>query len=354
MIATSTHDTKLGEDVRARINVLSEIPDEWSRETVRWMRLNRPHRTMMDGEPAPDRNDEYRFYQALIGVWPHDGAADGVAAPDPIVERLQAYMIKAVKEAKLHTSWLTPNEAYEAAVVQFVAGVLTGPGAARFLPAFLPLQRRVSALGMLNSLAQLALKIGSPGVPDFYQGTELWDLNLVDPDNRRPVDFAVRRRMLDEVESVLALDAEARKPAIEAMRTGWSNGAIKLLITAAGLRLRREWPEVFLSGSYVPLKTQVTVNAGLVAFARSHEGRTIVVAVPRLCAPIAGKDDALPLGGAAWKTSRILLPNDMAERVFRHEITGADVCPTSAGGETWTFAGEIFDSVPVAILRMVG
>ena len=213
MITTATHDTKLGEDTRARINVLSEIPDEWSREVARWMRMNRTHRTIVDGEPAPDRNDEYRFYQALVGVWPLEisnpdlpAAGEGVKGPldlGDLVERLRAYMLKAVKEAKRHTSWLTPNEEYERAVTSFVDRVLTGPGRAKFLSVFAPFARRVARIGMINGLAQVTLKIGSPGIPDFYQGAELWDLSLVDPDNRRPVDFAHRQCLLASVDQLL-------------------------------------------------------------------------------------------------------------------------------------------------------
>jgi (1->4)-alpha-D-glucan 1-alpha-D-glucosylmutase len=356
MLATATHDTKLGEDVRARVNVLSEIPDEWAREVSRWMRANRSLRTMVDGEPAPDRNDEYRFYQALIGAWPvppDDASAEPHAASPDVVERLQAFMIKSVKEAKLHTSWLTPNAEYENAVVRFVERVLTGPGGARFLPAFLPLQRRVAAIGMLNSLAQVAIKMGSPGVPDFYQGTELWDLNLVDPDNRRPVDFALRERLLGDAERVLALACDARANAVSNLVADWRSGAIKMLLTTAGLRLRRARPDLFLDGSYVPLETEITVNADALAFARTHGDDAVLAVAPRLCAPIFGADLALPLGGAAWKTSRILLPAELAGRRFRHELTGAELRPVTRGAQSWLFVGQLFETVPVAILSAI-
>jgi (1->4)-alpha-D-glucan 1-alpha-D-glucosylmutase len=362
MLASATHDTKLGEDVRARINVLSEIPDEWAREVARWMRLNRTHRTVVDNEPAPDRNDEYRFYQTLIGAWPFEteepqptGATTAGAAPADLprdfIDRLQAYMIKAVKEAKLHTSWVTPNDRYESAVMRFVERVLGQPGGARFIPVFLPLQRRVARLGALNSLSQVTLKIGVPGVPDFYGGTELWDLNLVDPDNRRPVDFERRAKLLSEIEPILGLCAEERGRAAAELLESWPDGRIKLLVTTAGLRLRREWEDVFLAGNYVPLKTEVTVGANILAFARILDDRAAVFAVPRLCAPLVTDSQPLPLGGNAWKTSRMLLPPALAGRTFRHEITGAEVRPITAGSEAWIFAGQIFETVPVGILR---
>ncbi len=264
MLATATHDTKLGEDVRARINVISELPDEWGREVSRWMSTNRAHRTIVDAEPAPDRNDEYRFYQALAGVWP-----PGLERADPeLVERVQGYMLKSAREAKVHTSWLTTNLPYENALLRFVERTLAGPGAHRFLAAFRPFQRRLAILGVTNSLAQVTLKLGSPGVPDFYQGTEVWDLSLVDPDNRRPVDFPAREELLAGIDRVLEAGREAREPELRAMLRDWPDGRIKLLLTAAGLRLRREKPEALLEGDYLPLATEITVPAGAVAFAR--------------------------------------------------------------------------------------
>jgi (1->4)-alpha-D-glucan 1-alpha-D-glucosylmutase len=356
LLATATHDTKLGEDTRARLNVLSEIPDEWARDVGRWIRLNRTHRTLVDGEPAPDRNDEYRFYQALIGIWPPDLQIDSVPRLQPLpplgdlVDRMKAYMIKSVKEAKVHTSWLTPNEEYENAVARFVDRVLSGPAAVRFLPAVAGLAQRIAHVGMVNGLAQVALKVGSPGVPDFYQGTELWDLSLVDPDNRRPVDFDRRRQLLEDVERVMALAASERVAAVAAMMDRWPDGEVKLLLTTVGLRLRREHPELFLSGRYVPLVTDVPLHASIVAFARILEDRAVLIVAPRLVAPLTSTDHPLPLGGEVWKTSRVLLPPELAGRTFRHGVTGAELTPTATGDDAWLFAGEIFDTVPVGIL----
>jgi (1->4)-alpha-D-glucan 1-alpha-D-glucosylmutase len=355
MLTTSTHDTKLGEDTRARINMLSEIPTEWSRDVGRWMRLNRDHRTLVDGEPAPDRNDEYRFYQALLGVWPVPQPEvrlkpDRAGLTD-LQDRLEAYMLKSVKEAKLHTSWLTPNDAYEEAVSAFVKKVLTGAGAPKFLAAFEPVARRVARVGMVNGLAQVTLKLGSPGVPDFYQGTELWDLTLVDPDNRRAIDFALRRAMLDEIDLVLAKPAAERGEAVSALMQTWQDGRIKMLLTSAGLRLRREWPELFASGRYLPLVTDSVGKAGIVAFARILDDRAVLFAAPRLVAHLVVDYERLPLGGDTWKTSRILLPPELAGRTFRHEVTGAEIKASAAGAETWLFAGQVFEKVPVGILR---
>jgi (1->4)-alpha-D-glucan 1-alpha-D-glucosylmutase len=358
MLATATHDTKAGEDVRARLNVISEFPDEWSRHVSKWMRINRAHRTIVDGEPAPDRADEYRFYQALVGVWPADLPEDVTDAPEDLIERLCEYMLKAAREAKVHTSWLTSNQPYEEALVQFVRRALSGAGGERLLNAVLPFQAQIAAIGMVNSLAQVTLKLGSPGVPDFYQGTELWDLSLVDPDNRRPVDFERRARLLDEVDGLLALDARGRAATIAEWVSTWKDGRIKLLLTAAGLRLRRELAHVFLGGGYLPLVTEVTVPGGAVAFARSGRrdaGATddVIFAAPRLCYALGRGRSIAPLGGECWKTSRIMLPPALGGRTFRHELTGAEIRPTRAGDSAWIFLGEAFETVPVAILRAI-
>ena len=353
LLATATHDTKLGEDVRARINVLSEMPVEWGREVSRWMRINKSQRSLVDGEPAPDRTDEYRFYQALIGVWPTTLGRGVTKAPGDLIARLSEYMIKAVKEAKVHTSWLTPNEPYEHAVRTFVERVLTGAPGARLLAAFLPFQERIAWLGMVNSLAQVVLKIGSPGVPDLYQGTDMWDLSLVDPDNRRPVDFECRRRALDDVDALLALDAAARAREIGSWLDNWTDGKIKLLVTAAALRLRRAHPEVFLGGQYLPLPVDVPVHAGAVAFARVADSGGILIIAPRLFSRAVTGERPVPLGGECWKTSRVMLPPALRDRVFRDVITGAEIRPASAGATAWIFLGEAFLTLPIAILKTV-
>src|SRR5688500_1728115 len=289
LLSTSTHDTKLGEDVRARINAISELSAEWTREVGRWMRINNRHRTVIEAEPAPDRNDEYRFYQALLGCWPLEGAQAPIPSPH-LAARLHEYMLKAVREAKLHTSWLTPNQAYEEALQVFVTRVLDPRPDNRFLPAVARLLRRVSAIGMLNSLSQVVVKLGSPGVPDFYQGSELWDLSLVDPDNRRPVDFDRRRALLDDVDRVLALCPGQRRAPLADMLRDWTDGRIKLLTTAAGLRLRRNDPELFLSGGYLPLATEISGDADAIAFARIHEDRAMLFVAPRLCGRLFTED----------------------------------------------------------------
>ena len=345
MIATATHDTKLGEDVRARINVLSEMPAEWEREVAKWMRINKTARTIVDGEPAPDRNDEYRFYQALLGVWP-----SGHRLPDDLVPRLQGYMIKAVKEAKLHTSWLNPNEEYEQALTTFVERVLAGSHAQKFLPAFLPFHEQVARCGAVNALSQVLLKIASPGVPDFYQGTELWDFNLVDPDNRRAVDFLRREQMLDTVDTVLALPADQRRGALGRLIATPTGGALKLLVTAAGLRLRSSLPDLFLDGEYLPLDVDLTVDANVVAFARrDRDGNSVFAVAPHLVSTLVTPARPLPTGDL-WRTSRILLPPELAAATLTDVFTGATHRAVTSASGTWLFVGQVLDIFPVALL----
>jgi (1->4)-alpha-D-glucan 1-alpha-D-glucosylmutase len=355
---TATHDTKLGEDVRARLNVLSEIPDEWRREVWRWRRMNQGHRPIVDGEPAPDRNDEYRFYQVLLGVWPPGVAdePDAAAHAQALVPRLREYMTKSSKEAKHHTSWINENRAYDDATASYVEGVLTGPTAPRFLAAFLPLQQRVAALGATNSLAQTVLKIASPGVPDVYRGTELWDLTLVDPDNRRPVDFAHRASLLRQLEPFLPDGAAppepdaARVQAVHALVRHWPDARIKLFVTACSLRLRRSRPDLFLRGDYVPLHDDVTVPGGVLAFARQRDGEVILVLVPRLVAGLTTPENPFPLGGEAWRTSRVMLPPELAGRTYRNVFTSEEVRPVRHRDAPWIFVAEALQTCPVAIL----
>ena len=344
MLATATHDTKVGEDVRARIDVLSELPDEWGREASRWMRIARTARTILDGEPAPDRNDEYRFYQALLGAWPAGGV------DETFVQRMQAYMIKSVKEAKRHSSWINPDETYEAAVTTYVERLLSGPESQKFLPAFTPFQERVARVGLTNSLSQLVLKIASPGVPDFYQGTELWDFNLVDPDNRRPVDFARRACLLARVDRMLALDGDARAAEVASLLAGWRDGAVKLLLTTAGLRLRAAMPDVFLEGTYLPLETDTAaVPARVAAFARLAPGGAVVAIAPHLVARLVNGEHPAPTG-EMWRTSRVMLPPSLAGLAFRDAFTGAELRPVKTSDNAWIFVGQALRHLPVALL----
>ena len=350
LLATTTHDTKRGEDARARINVLSEIPDQWRKAVVEWMRVNNRHRTKIHGAWAPDRNDEYLFYQALLGMWPAEAAAAPVPerAPGDLVDRLASYVQKAAREAKVHTSWIHEDQEYDRAVGQFVSRTLTGATTPRFLAAFVPFQRRVAQAGMVNSLAQLVLKLASPGVPDFYQGTELWDLSLVDPDNRRPVDFAARQALLDGLRPItdqLEAGREAAREVTDLLER-WSNGAIKLLVTTCGLRFRREHAGLLLSSTYQPLESEGPAADHLVAFARHDESGTLLALVPRFVASLVSEHRPRPLGPETWASTRILLPEGIGAASYRHLLTGETVEAT----ESHLPAAAVFHTSPVALL----
>lgn len=354
MLATSTHDTKRGEDARARLNVLSEMPAEWSRQLSRWARINARHRRAIEGTPAPERNDEYLFYQALLGSWPVERQGGMLrAAPVEYIQRVRDYMLKAVKEAKVHTSWINSNEGYDQAVSQFVESTLAGPRADKFFAEFLPFQHKVARLGMLNSLSQLVLKIASPGVPDFYQGTELWDLSLVDPDNRRPVDYSQRLRMLKDLKGLLdepAPTESARKETVNDMLGHWEDGRIKLFITAAALRLRRQFPDLFRKGEYLPLEITGDLAEHVVALARRHAGRTVIAVVPRWCNKLTSQEKPLPLGAETWQDTTVLLPEGWEADKLTKWFTGEGVTPAENSGRLAVRVGDLLAACPVALL----
>lgn len=354
MLTLATHDTKLGSDARARLALISERAPEWRRAVAQWMRTNARHRLRVAGAIAPARGDEYLFYQALTAVWPPEleQAAIPPQAPPDLDARVAEYMVKAIREAKIRSSWLRPDQAYEDAVSAFVRIVLTGAGAARFLPVFVPYARLIGRLGAVNSLAQLAIMIGVPGVPDLYQGSELWHLCLVDPDNRRPVDFAARRAMLDALNDDLerAAVAERRTPddplaIVREMAADWTDGRIKLWIAAAALRHRRRDPALFLRGEYLPIAAH-GADTPVVAFARRHEHRALVVVVAHHASRLA-PSRGWPVG-PAWGERSLAIPEPLAGRRWRDLFTGRDVRPDPSG-ETLPLA-PLLDPLPVAWL----
>jgi (1->4)-alpha-D-glucan 1-alpha-D-glucosylmutase len=344
--ATSTHDTKRSEDVRARINVLSEVPRAWRQAVSRWHRWNRRHIAEVDGRPAPDRNDEYLLYQTLVGAWPF-----GTAGPDEIATltaRIQQYMLKATKEAKLNTSWINPNEAYDEAVKSFVPKILALRAGNRFLADFTTFQARVSRVGMANSLAQTLLKITAPGVPDLYQGTELWDLSLVDPDNRRPVDFSTRMALLDGLQERIArggLAALSRE-----LLTHWEDGRIKLYIAHRALHCRRQSAELFQAGDYVPLQTKGASADRVVAFARRRATRVVLTVVPRLTAAVTDGGARLPVGPEVWQDTCVELPPEWPAANYTNVFTGAAMNATANDGRRLRL-GNVLADLPVALLE---
>jgi malto-oligosyltrehalose synthase len=291
MTATATHDTKRGEDARARIMALAEIPGEWTSAVARWKLLNAPHVLAEGNFRAPSATFEYMLYQALLGAWQPDDAS--------FAERMQAYALKAAREGKEETSWLNPHEAYEAGVKHFIARILNPALSGEFLGSLQALAQRLSLLGALNSLSQITLKATMPGVPDFYQGTELWDFSLVDPDNRRPVNFATRARLLATLEA----------PAWDRLVREWPSGHLKLAWTRQLLKLRTELADVFTDGDYEPLEVIGRHRDHFIAFARRHGRDAAIVVVPRWFAAFTDQgrnwpvslmyDAALSVGGYA-------------------------------------------------------
>ncbi|MBN1238991.1 MAG: malto-oligosyltrehalose synthase [Gammaproteobacteria bacterium] len=337
MLGTSTHDSKRSEDVRARINVLSEMPEEWRAKLSKWRRLNEPRRRQVEEADAPSRNEEYLFYQTLIGTWPvpfDRGELSGYA------DRIESYMIKALREAKVNTSWTGPNEEYEAEVVRFVRETLTPSERNRFIDDMNEFVGGLARPGFLNGLSQTLLKLASPGVPDVYQGNELWDFSLVDPDNRRPVDYRLRQQLLSQIEEDCEVPARFGET-LRDMREHIEDGRAKLYLTWRTLTFRRMHPDVFAAGSYVPLEPSGSAEAHLVAFAREHASGTVVVAVGRWFHLLERRDDR-------WGDTALALPAPGRWRnILTNEIVDAD-----GGGTADVRADRLFAAFPAALLHL--
>jgi (1->4)-alpha-D-glucan 1-alpha-D-glucosylmutase len=333
----STHDTKRGEDVRARLNVLSEIPGAWKDVVATWRTVNRRLRIEVQGRLAPSRNEEFLLYQTLLGAWPFEHGPDAASA---FCDRIVAYMTKAMREAKLHTTWLSPDEGYEKAVERFIRAILDRRRANPFLATFEPFQARIAELGIYNSLAQQLVKITAPGVPDFYQGTELWDLSLVDPDNRHPVDYGRRREVLAGLTG-----ASARE-----LLDGRRDGRIKMFVVHCALAARSAMRDLYDRGDYVPLDTAGPGAECLFAFARVSNGSVGLTCVPRLVASLTPHAAAPPVGRSVWADTRIELPERLAGQQFRNVFTGDRLAPERSGGKPALAAAALFEQFPVALL----
>ncbi len=337
--ATSTHDTKRGEDARARINVLSEMPDEWLKKLRTWIKINRGKKKRVQGLGVPDRNDEYFLYQTLIGAWPFSDAE----YPE-FIARIKRYIVKAVREAKVHTAWLKPDTEYENAYVSFVEKILTRSEANEFLKEFMPFCRKVSHYGILNSLSQTLIKITSPGVPDFYQGSELWDLSLVDPDNRRPVDFEKRRAMLAGIRE--HDDADIGRLVQDLLSTR-EDGKIKLFLIYRALKAKKANREIFRSGAYLPFESAGRFRSHVIAFACRYQRQWAMVIAPRFLSPLVQEED-FPLGRQVWQDTEVIMPNGVPA-AWRNVITSEVL---SAGKAL--SVGDILLSFPVALLMGEG
>ena len=342
---SSTHDTKRSEDVRARINVLSEIPGAWKQAASRWARMNRKRHVVVEGATYPSRNEEYLLYQTLLGTWPAEPMS--AAAERDYVDRIKAYMLKAMREAKVFTSWLNPSQPHEEAMAAFVEGVVA-PANTAFRGDFVEFARLVARCGLYNSLAQLAIKITAPGVPDFYQGSELWDFSLVDPDNRRPVDYARRRALLDQLDD-LRRDLEPAALAARLLEDP-ADPILKLYATTALLHARRARDELFRSGDYQGLEAAGDLAPHLFAFCRSHRSAQIVVAVPRLVGALITDPAVPPIGERTWGATVLELPGVTAGHLV-DVLTGNCVEVGRGDGRPAVRAADLFRHFPIALLE---
>jgi (1->4)-alpha-D-glucan 1-alpha-D-glucosylmutase len=332
--------------VRSRIDVLSEMPKDWRTAVRRWARMNRKYKHNVDGQPAPSPNEEYFLYQTILGVWPFERDLSDAQHAE-IVARLKAYMRKAMNEAKVNTSWINPNEPYQEAVAAFIEAILRRDDANRFLPDMLAFQQRIAHYGVFNSLSQVLLKLTAPGVPDIYQGNEIWDFSLVDPDNRRPVDYGLRTRLLNRVEKIR--DAKAAARLVEAPE----DGRIKLLVTARTLNFRRDNPDLFAGGSYVPLSVEGKFSENVLAYARSYEGSTAVVVAPMLVSRLGKPGELIVPRGAVWAGTRLMLPETEVGTKFRNVFTGEIIEATEQGGGIGLALDDALRVFPLALLQRV-
>jgi (1->4)-alpha-D-glucan 1-alpha-D-glucosylmutase len=338
-LATATHDTKRGEDLRTRVDVLSELPAEWKKALSRLSKAARKHRsTVGEDRTAPDRNEEYLLYQTLAGFWPdRDVGAEERAA---LAARIEAFALKAAKEAKVHTSWTNPDPAWEEAIAGFVRGALADPA---FRTELAALVRRIAPAGRVNSLAQAVLKVAAPGVPDVYQGTELWDRALVDPDNRRPVDFSAREAILGDL-AARATDPTALAALARELWGAAEDGRVKLFVLWRALRLRQDDPGLFLTGDYVPLQASGPRAGHVVALSRRRGFRQAIAVTPRLVANLL--DEPAP-----WDGTHLLLPAGSGRTAWRDVLTGAIHHPAAHRGEQALPLPALFGLLPVALLE---
>jgi (1->4)-alpha-D-glucan 1-alpha-D-glucosylmutase len=341
MLATSTHDNKRSEDVRARLSVLTEIPEEWRANVIRWSRSTREKKGKAGDGRAPSPNDEYFLYQSLLGAWPLVDLDEGGLAE--FRERIRGVMLKAVREAKVQSSWMNPNAAYEEATLAFVDALLApGPGNA-FLDEFLPFQRKVARAGLMNSISQVVLKLTVPGVPDIYQGNESWDFSLVDPDNRRPVDYPRRAAWLTEMRNATGHGLEALRTYAAALFSAMGDGRLKLYVTWRLLELRRQFETVFREGDYLPLRVLGPHAHHVCSFERRHGELPLVVVAPRRFARLAPGGQA-PVGDAVWHGTALDLPPGDWINVLTGEALVA------GGADEGTALAGVLATLPWAVL----
>jgi (1->4)-alpha-D-glucan 1-alpha-D-glucosylmutase len=353
MLATSTHDSKRSEDVRARINVLSEMPALWRLRSREWRRLNRNHRSIVNDRTAPSPNDEYRLYQTLIGAWPLQGLKDDDAWKS-FRERIESYMLKAIREAKRNTSWINRNAEYETAVSSFVKTLLTPSPSNRFLDNFLPFQQRIAHVGLWNSLGQTLLKLTCPGVPDIYQGNDLWDFSLVDPDNRRPVNYAHRLQLFESLGSPGGDPDNLNSALTGELLTNPEDGRLKLYVIWKALCLRKQYPELFQFGKYVPAAVEGSQADHVVAYMREWEDKRVLVIVPRLVEKLIGENETFPIRPEVWADTHVLLPFCGLSHRFRNLFTGGTL-PTHQNQSSFAKADVsiALESFPMGLFTQI-
>jgi (1->4)-alpha-D-glucan 1-alpha-D-glucosylmutase len=342
---TSTHDTKRSEDVRARLNVLSELPGAWKQAASRWARVNRRARQTVEEQSYPSRNEEYLLYQTLVGSWPLE-PMDAAQEAD-YRDRIAGYMQKAMREAKVYTSWINPSEDYEQAMARFVHQVLA-PENTIFRDDFLEFQRRVAHYGIYNSLAQLAIKMAAPGVPDFYQGTELWDFSLVDPDNRRPVDYARRGTLLADLDAQVR--DHGRAATADRLMASPRDDRLKLYATTTMLRFRQSRRDLFAQADYEPVEADGSRRDHVFAFLRRHADAQLLLVAPRLVATLAPDADVPPLGERVWGDTCLRLPASAASR-YRNVLTDTLLDTRADGGGRSLRAADLLERFPIALLE---
>lgn len=340
MNATATHDTKRGEDVRARLNVLSEIPEEWEKQLKSWREINHSHKIHIRRKEVPSANDEYFFYQSLIGTYPFDESDK-----TNFIERLKDYMLKSVREAKVQTAWLRPDTAYEEGFLAFVEQVLAPSKSNQFLKEFVPFQKRIANYGIFNSLSQTLLKYAAPGVPDTYQGTELWDLSMVDPDNRRSVDYKQQIVILKNIKKKAKTD---NLKLIDELLSHKEDGRIKLFITYKLLQTRQENLEVFQKGSYLPLEVVGKFKDNIIAFARFYNDKMAIAVAPRFLTTLI-EPGYYPCGEQVWEDTQLQLPQQLQSNW--QDIFSKQVISNAKSGSI--AIAQILRHLPVALLLNV-
>jgi (1->4)-alpha-D-glucan 1-alpha-D-glucosylmutase len=348
LCASTTHDTKRSEDVRARINVLSEMPREWERAVKRWQFANRNRRAALNGTDAPDANEEYLLYQTILGALPggrgdlSEGVVKDPATHTAFIDRIKAYMMKALKEAKIHTSWIQPNEKYEAAVSAFIDAILKPDASNLFLDDLFHFSKKIGAAGELNALSQLLLKATAPGVPDFYQGTELWTLTLVDPDNRGAVDYGAREKALA---TILKAPAKALRNALRAP----DDGRVKLFATHRLLQHRRARPDLYARGTYIPLEAAGEKRDHVVALARVRDGEASIAMAGRFFYRLT-RPSRTSLAPACWGDTLITLRKEVPAGRYR-DIFTYRIFEVGYGDNLTLDAKDVLAPLPIALLE---